>query len=304
MADHDDTKYGDESELTGSWGLGRRLRFIDFRLRWEGRINRTDLTDFFKISIPQASADLAKYTELAPFNMDYNVKVKAYLKSPNFRPYFARSASKIYLNELLAVTNEIAEPKSSFIEVLPTVGAPPLPARVIDGNVLAVLLQAMREKKKVRVSYQSMTRMEAMERLISPHALGYDGLRWHARTYCHHRERYIDMVIGRISSAKLEGTSDKDSHDDFAWHRTVTMVLGPHPGLSPGGKKAIQMEYGMTDSGTLKLQCRQALLFYALRRFRLESIEDLNKPKEHQIVLVNRSELQNFIDEVQFEASK
>lgn len=300
MKAHDDTMYGDESEPATSWGLGRRLRFIDFRLRWEGKINRTDLTDFFKISVPQASADLSKYMELAPFNMDYSVKVKAYLRSPNFRPYFARSASKTYLNELLAVKNAITEPNSSFIGVVPSVGAPPLPARVLDGNVLAVLLQAMRERKQVRVNYQSMTRVDAMERLISPHALGYDGMRWHVRTYCHSRERYIDMVIGRISSAKLEGISVKESHEDIPWHRIVTMVIGPHPGLTPGGKKAIQMEYAMADSGTLKLECRQALLFYALRRFRLESVEDLNKPKEHQIVLVNREALQPFVDELEF----
>ena len=43
------------------WGQERRLEFIDFRLYWEGRINRSDLIDFFGISVPQASLDLAKY---------------------------------------------------------------------------------------------------------------------------------------------------------------------------------------------------------------------------------------------------
>lgn len=51
------------------WGIERRLEFIDFRLFWEGRINRSDLTDQFGISTPQASADLARYQEMAPSNL-------------------------------------------------------------------------------------------------------------------------------------------------------------------------------------------------------------------------------------------
>jgi len=42
---------------TGSkWNLERRLQFIDFRLRWEGRLNRRDLIDYFAVSMPQASS--------------------------------------------------------------------------------------------------------------------------------------------------------------------------------------------------------------------------------------------------------
>ena len=31
---------------TGNWGQDRRLEFIDFRLLWEGRLNRADITTF------------------------------------------------------------------------------------------------------------------------------------------------------------------------------------------------------------------------------------------------------------------
>jgi len=42
------------------WSIERRLECIDFRLFWEGHINRSDLTDQFGISTPQTSADLAQ----------------------------------------------------------------------------------------------------------------------------------------------------------------------------------------------------------------------------------------------------
>ena len=38
------------------WGIERRLEFIEFRLYWEGRVNRADLTSVFGISTVQASA--------------------------------------------------------------------------------------------------------------------------------------------------------------------------------------------------------------------------------------------------------
>ena len=48
------------------WGVERRLEFIEFRLFWEGSINRADLVEFFGVSVPQASKDLALYQERAP----------------------------------------------------------------------------------------------------------------------------------------------------------------------------------------------------------------------------------------------
>ncbi len=300
MSDFAETRFGEDHHPAGNWSQDRRLKFIDFRLRWEGRINRTDLTDFFNISIPQASADLSRYTEAAPFNMVYDVKLKAYVKAVNFRPIFSRSASKTYLNELLALGTEIVESKSSFIGSVPALGVAPVPPRTLDGSVLEILLQAIRECRQVKVSYQGMKRAEPAERLISPHALGYDGLRWHVRTYCHLRNIFLDMVIGRLSDVAIGELSSIDKASDKQWHTMVTMILGPHPGLAPGGKKAIQMEYAMTDHGTLRLKCRQALLFYALRRFRLETIEDPDGAAAQQIILINRSELQPYIDELSF----
>lgn len=51
------------------WGMERRLEFIEFRLFWEGHVNRRDLMDTFKVSIAQATTDLNLYPALAPGNM-------------------------------------------------------------------------------------------------------------------------------------------------------------------------------------------------------------------------------------------
>jgi hypothetical protein len=110
----------DPAEPKGlSWGLESRLQFIDFRLRWERRINRMDLTEHFGISIPQASLDIAKYTELAPNNLIYDRSSKTYTAAPSFHPLYQRSSVQHYLAELLATKMGVIEPASSFIGSAP-----------------------------------------------------------------------------------------------------------------------------------------------------------------------------------------
>ena len=43
------------------WGVEQRLEFIEFRLLWEGGVNRSDITKHFGVSVPQASKDLTQY---------------------------------------------------------------------------------------------------------------------------------------------------------------------------------------------------------------------------------------------------
>ena len=54
------------------WGVERRLEFAEFRIVWDGRLNRNDITEFFGISTPQAAADISRYQELAPNNITYD----------------------------------------------------------------------------------------------------------------------------------------------------------------------------------------------------------------------------------------
>lgn len=64
--------------------LLERLRFIDFVLDHFGTINRAHLMDYFGISTPQASGDLAQYENIAPGNMVYDSSARAYRKTDAF----------------------------------------------------------------------------------------------------------------------------------------------------------------------------------------------------------------------------
>ena len=75
------------------WSQKQRLEFIEFRLQWEGRVNRSDLINFFAISVPQASLDFAKYRELAPDNAVYDATEKTYIAGSSFAPVLVSNSA-------------------------------------------------------------------------------------------------------------------------------------------------------------------------------------------------------------------
>lgn len=160
---------------SGRWSQDRRLEFIDFRLRWDGRLNRGDLTAFFGISVPQASLDIARYSELAPGNLEYDRSSRVYVAPQSFTPLFPASDAGRYLNELLAKCSELDAEQSSFLAWAPPVATVPSPGRTFRVEVLVALLRAIREGRAIRVLYQSMTSPQPWARVLTPHALALTG---------------------------------------------------------------------------------------------------------------------------------
>lgn len=284
---------GLEQQRTTTWGQERRLQFIDYRLRWEGRINRTDLTSHFGISVPQASLDLAKYAELAPQNLVYDRRSKAYFPTERFRSAYPSSSASRYLADLLAIKAGITPADTSFAGSPPVVDWAPVSERTINDSTVEALVKAIRRRLAVRVRYQSMSSPDLSERLLSPHAFGNDGFRWHVRAYCHKRRAFVDFVIARILEIQGFEHSSVDPLTDTHWHTTLTLVLAPCPSLPPGKRRVIELDYGMHE-GQVALPCRQAFLFYTLRRLGLEA--EHRAPLRQQIVLKNRREIQPYID--------
>ena len=92
-----------EAATALKWGVGRRLEFIEFRLFWEGSINRADLVEAFGVSVPQASKDLTLYQERAPGNMEYDTRAKRYVAAEKFVLRFLEPDPYIYLSQLRSV---------------------------------------------------------------------------------------------------------------------------------------------------------------------------------------------------------
>ena len=285
----------DEAADTGpvKWSQERRLQFIDFRLQWGGRINRRDVTDFFKISVPQASADIARYAEVAPGNLEYDTSSRTYVATPAFAPHYESSGARQYLSQLLALERQILTSDQAFLAFRPPMASVPLPSRTVEPKTLALLLQAIAERAKLRIQYQSIARDEPQERFISPHAFGYDGVRWHVRAYCHLREGFRDFVLGRILFPGTPSASEVDCSQDHDWHTNVDLILKPDDSLSPKQREGVEIDYGMKN-GKVTVPCRQAMLFYTLRTLNFEP-NGTPRKGEKQVVIANLAEIKPWL---------
>lgn len=67
------------------YAVVQRLRMIDIVVEHSDTFNRKILMDYFGISMPQASTDLAIYMKLSPGNLVYDKSNKTYRRAPTFQ---------------------------------------------------------------------------------------------------------------------------------------------------------------------------------------------------------------------------
>src|SRR5690606_24330039 len=133
------------------WGIEQRLEFIEFRLYWEGFINRSDIVDFFGVSVPQASKDLTLYQERAPGNMEYDKSSKRYVAADKFVLRFLDPDPYVYLAQLYSATEDGPSPHESWIAQLPQADIALSPKRDIDLEVQRNVLNAVRGDVSIEV---------------------------------------------------------------------------------------------------------------------------------------------------------
>ena len=267
------------------WGVEQKLHFIEFRLFWEGHVNRSDLIEKFGVSPNQASGDLNRYIALAPDNMVYDKSGKTYVRSPAFKPLFLKPDASQYLSQVRSIAEGLIAPEDAWIGNLPAFGVTPVPARGIDPVVLRSIVIAIRRHEAIEVLYQSMSAPDPEWRWIAPHALAFDGFRWHARSFCEKSGEYRDFVISRILETCQTRAAKKPAISDAAWDEVVDLEAGPHPDLSSNQKKVIELDYGMVN-GSVMIPVRRALLYYALKRLGLDVDPSVRRPQDQQIILL------------------
>jgi hypothetical protein len=283
------------------WGQRQRIEFIEFRLFWEGAINRSEITERFSVSVPQASTDLSVYRALAPLNMEYNTSQKRYLATLQFEPRLVAPNAERYLAQLRAISERVITLADTSIAGLPDVGVMPVPSRRIDPLTLRAFLRAVRSQHSINIEYQSMNdrRPDPTWREITPHAFGWDGFRWHARAFCHVEQTFKDFIISRCLQVGEFGDPKGSAVDDFDWNSFFDVVLVPNPRLSPAQRRTIELDYGMIE-GKSVVRVRHALLYYFDKRLRLDVAEKQDRPKETPVVIENRKQYDQVLAKVAY----
>jgi len=263
-----------------------RLSHIDFRAYFLSEVGRGDLVARFGIGAAAATRDITLYRELAPSNLDYDTKIRSYVKSKSFHPLFVYSPAQA----LTALSQGFGE---DFIGSHKPMVRCETPAELNRPMlaVLAVLTRAIYHKKVVKILYRSL-QSGLTEREIVPFVLVDNGLRWHVRAFDRNRQAFIDLVVTRIADPVIIDDEPKDrelSEADIQWNRIVEMNLVAHPNLPH--PETIEMDYAMKD-GVLKVNVRAAAAGYVLRRWNVDCTEDHSlKGAEYHLWLENRQAL-------------
>lgn len=265
------------------WSVEQRVAFAARRLYWDGTINRDDLMRRFGVSANQATADLSRLKDVYPDGFAYDTVARRYRAQDQFRPHEADSAR--LLRELRLIAEGHLDPQDSVLAAVPPLAIAEVPERSVDAAVLHSVLAAIRDRRAIKARYVSFQRPGERQRVLSPHALVFDGFRWHVRAHDAGDDRFKDFVIARLSHVAPAGTWQRMPAEDVAWHRLVTLEIAPHPGLDPHQRRVIARDYGMDAKQRLLLKVREAVLFYVRRRFGLTDGHEQRPAQEQHIVL-------------------
>ena len=271
------------------WSVTARLRFLEEQAWWTGGVNRRDIVERFGISEQQASGDFTRYQELAPENLVYDKSGKTYRPTTEFRPVFFDPDTAETLGQFRLIAENVIEPDALTAGVaIAIAGAIPRP---VDPAILRTVLRAIRERRRMSAFYVSLTSPEGRMRTMEPHAIVFDGFRWHARARDVEADGWRDFVLGRLSrAALLDASSESSPGDDTDWQGMVQMTIAANPGLSPAQRRVIERDYGM-QKGRLVITVRKALQFYTKIRLGLDLDGQARAPEDQHIVLVEERAL-------------
>jgi predicted DNA-binding transcriptional regulator YafY len=206
-------------------------RHIEIIAYWERRLTTNHLMNAFGIWRQQASKDINAYLkDFATDNLIYDPRLKGYKPTANFLPLFTIGVADEYF-QLLSIRDHLNSTPILLGGAHPAISeriSPPL--RDLRPEVLAPVIQAAREGKRLEICYSSLSNPAPEYRVIQPHTVVFNGLRWHVRAFCERKMVYSDFVLSRISDRpELTLVGDNTAEKDIAWQTMVTLELCPDP---------------------------------------------------------------------------
>jgi predicted DNA-binding transcriptional regulator YafY len=274
------------------WDLLLRYRLIETIALWEGRLTTNHICHSFGIGRQQASKDINTYLrELAPGNLVYDRHLKGYVPAQKFRPVVTRGVVCEY-QDLLARQQNLSSAFESLDINLPDSTVIQGPNRIISAETMRAVVTATRYGRQMRASYLSLSRPEAVESILEPHALVCTGDNWHVRAWCDSDREFRDFSLTRFykTPEALRQRAKHTRQQDEDWHREVTMIITPDPRLTRPQQEIIARDYGM-EQGRLEVDTRTALAPYVLSRLGITLGSQHPDPLIQQLELVNPDEL-------------
>lgn len=286
----------EKMRLDVKWATRQRLQYIEIMAYYTGVVTRSDVAKAFGISDPAATKDLKLYSDLAPGNLVYTQGVFGFVPAAGFSAAFADLSPAAVLPVIAANLAVAAGPYGAESIYGLAAASLPLPARLPSRQVLAQITRAIHGRRKLRVSYRSLSDRDSQEqRILEPHALVDTGLRWHVRAYSEETYDFRDFVLSRFVQAEcLMEPAESSAEYDEDWMEMVSLQLGPHAGLDAQKRESLLLDYGASGE-TIEVNVRRALIGYVLQRLSVDTTPDHSlNPNAYQLMLLNRDEIEAF----------
>jgi hypothetical protein len=279
------------------WATRQRLQYIEIMAFYCGVVSRADVARAFGISDPAATKDLNLYGRLAPDNLIYKQAVFGYIPGPEFKECVADLSPEAVLPMIANNLTSMNGPYGTQpIFAIPAESLP-IPSRLPERTITAQVLRAVAQRKKLQLRYRSLSdRDHAAPRIIEPHSLCHNGLRWHIRAYQEETFDFRDFVLSRIEAAQMLDLPTESSEEfDEEWVESLTLELSPHPGLPERKRLNLLMDYGAEEVITITV--RRALLGYLLQQLAVDTTADHSlNPHAYQLIVANRDEVEPFAE--------
>ncbi|KAE8436995.1 MULTISPECIES: helix-turn-helix transcriptional regulator [Halomonadaceae] len=262
-----------------------RLAHIEFLVYFTGKVTRKDIMSRFGVSSAAATRDLGTYIDEAPVNIVYDPRQKHYVATNQFQCLLPLSAEKC-LSTLTSGFGDVMESREVFRCAYSIALEKP------DLDITATFSRAISLSRPVEIEYVS-TSSGSSTRIICPHSLMNNGLRWHVRAYDRKRKKFSDFVINRVLSIELlyqEIFEKNESIDEDAeWMEQVELIIQPHPRLPRNKQRAVEEEFRM-QGGVLLKEVKKAQVGYLLNSWNVDSTVDADLKGHHVLLHLKNAE--------------
>src|SRR5699024_8212318 len=120
-----------------------------------------------------------------------------YVPAQKFRPVVTRGVVSEYM-DLLARKQKLGSTFDSLDISMHVSLVVQSPNRIIPPETMRAVVTAARYGRQMRASYLSISRPEAVESILDPHALVCTGNNWHVRAWCHSNREFRDFSLTRF----------------------------------------------------------------------------------------------------------
>ena len=265
-----------------------RFKIIEIIAYWEGSINASILCNFIGVIPRNATTEIQAYNEVVPIPLEYNASKKIFVPPNQYKPIYISTEWNLYHEHLVRFAHLYQKGlwHSNSIDVISS------DFNHINSEITRTIHECIKNKTSFKAKYHSMNNPRGLTRTFHPHAIAFNGVRWHMRAYSEEHGEFRDFNLSRISKPSNIGDSNVDSLNDHDWHHFITIKLQPHPSLDIYQKKLVLSDYGHINE--FKHELRASMVKYFIKFYSI-SISQNDNPMDKPLSLINKEELQSYL---------